>query len=195
MEAAVRRIADALYAEGVEHDSAQPDRLHRRRNLSPDAAALLAVVLRAMGARSVLEIGTSNGYSTLWLADAVRATGGRVLSVDLAAEGQAAAAGTLREAGLDAVVELRHADGGQVLRDLPDGSQDVVFLDSERAEYVGWWPHPVRVLRPGGLLVIDNVLSHPDDVAPFLALVDADPSLTRATAPSGKGQVFAVRSA
>jgi predicted O-methyltransferase YrrM len=194
MDDAVRRIADAVYAEGVEHDSAEPDRLRRRRNLEPDAAALLGVVLRAMGARGVVEIGTSNGYSTLWLADAVRATGGRVLSVDLDADGQATAAAVLRQAGLDPWVELRCADGGQVLRALPDASQDVVFLDSERTEYEGWWPHPVRVLRPGGLLVIDNVLSHPGELAPFLALMDADPSLTRATAPSGKGQVFAVRS-
>jgi predicted O-methyltransferase YrrM len=195
MDDALRRIADTLYADGVEHDSAEPDRLRRRRNLEPDAAALLGVVLRAMGARTVVEIGTSNGYSTLWLADAVRDTGGRVLSVDLDADGQAAAAGTLQQAGLDRWVELRCADGGEVLGALPDDSQDVVFLDSERTEYVGWWPHPVRALRPGGLLVIDNVLSHPDEVAPLLALVDADPALIRATAPSGKGQVFAVRGA
>jgi predicted O-methyltransferase YrrM len=193
MDDAVRQLADALYAEGVAHDAAEPDRLRRRRNLAPDAAALLGVVLRAMGARSVLEVGTSNGYSTLWLADAVRATGGRVLSVDLDADGQATAAGTLRQAGLEESVELRCADGGQVLRDLPDGSQDVVFLDSERSEYEGWWPHPVRVLRPGGLLVIDNVLSHPDQVAAVLALIEADPALTQVTVPSGKGQVFAVR--
>jgi predicted O-methyltransferase YrrM len=194
MDDAVRRIADALYAEGVAHDSAEPDRLRRRRNLEPDAAALLAIVLQAMGARSVVEIGTSNGYSTLWFADAVRATRGRVLSVDLDAEQQAAAAATLEQAGLSEWVELRCADGGEVLRGLPDGSQDVVFLDSERTQYEGWWPHPVRALRPGGLLVIDNVLSHPDEVAAVLALVAADPALTQVTVPSGKGQVFAVRS-
>jgi predicted O-methyltransferase YrrM len=195
MDDAVRQIADALYAEGAAFDAAEPDRRRRRRNLEPDAAAVLAVVLRAMAARAVVEIGTSTGYSTLWLADAVRATGGRVLSVDLDAAAQASAAATLRRAGLDPWVELRCADGGAVLRDLPAGSQDVVLLDSERPEYPGWWPHPVRVLRPGGLLVVDNVLSHPAEVAPFLALVAADPQLTWATVPSGKGQAIAVRSA
>jgi predicted O-methyltransferase YrrM len=194
MDDAVRRIADALYAEGIEHDSAEPDRLRRRRNLEPEAAAVLGVMLRAMAAHRVVEIGTSNGYSTLWLADAVRATGGRVLSVDLDADAQSAAAATLRRAGLAPWVELRCTDGGQVLGELPDGSQDVVLLDSERPEYPGWWPHPVRVLRPGGLLVVDNVLSHPEEVAPFLALLDADPAVLRATVPSGKGQTFAVRS-
>jgi predicted O-methyltransferase YrrM len=195
MDDAVRRIAETLYAEGEAHDAAEPDRLRRRRNLEPGAAAVLAVVLRAMAARTVVEIGTSNGYSTLWLADAVRATGGRVLSVDLDPEGQAAAGATLRQAGLDEWVELRCADGGAVLRDLPAGSQDVVLLDAERPEYPGWWPHPVRVLRPGGLLVVDNVLSHPAEVAPFLALLDADPELTWATVPSGAGQAIAVRGA
>ena len=52
-------------------------------------------------------------------------------------------------------------------------SVDLLYLDAERVEYAGWWPQPARVPRPGGLLAIDNVLSHPDEVAEFLALADA----------------------
>jgi predicted O-methyltransferase YrrM len=89
---------------------------------------------------------------------------------------------------------LRCADGGGVLAELPDGSQDVVLLDAHRPAYPGWWPHPVRVLRPGGLLVVDNVLSHPGDVAPFLALVDAEPALQAALSRTDKGQLLAVKS-
>jgi len=69
----------------------------------------------------------------------------------------------------------------------------VLFLDSERPEYPGWWPHPVRVLRPGGLLVVDNVLSHPDEVAPFLRLIEAEPALTATVVPVGKGELLAVK--
>jgi predicted O-methyltransferase YrrM len=195
VDEALRTLLDELYRDGLRYDGAQSDRLNRRRNLEPDAAALLSVVIQAMGARAVVEVGTSNGYSTIWLADAVAPVGGRVLSVDLDAAAQEQAAANLAAAGLDKCVELRRCDGGAVLAELPDGGCDVLFLDSERPEYPGWWPHPVRVLRPGGLLVIDNVLSHPDEVAAFLTLVDADPGLIRVTVPSGKGQVFAVRSA
>jgi predicted O-methyltransferase YrrM len=194
MDAEVRRFVDELYAEGLRHDAAQPDRELRRRNIGPEAAALLAVVVQAMGAARVLEIGTSNGYSTLWLADAVRPVGGRVLTVDPDADAQRAAAANLAAVGLDPCVELRCADGGEVLAALPDGGQDVVLLDAHRPAYAGWCPHPVRVLRPGGLLVVDNVLSHPEDVAPFLALVDAEPALRSAISRTDKGQLLAVKS-
>ena len=96
-------------------------------------------------------------------------------------------------AGLTDLVELRCADGGQVLAELPEASQDVVFLDSERPEYPGWWPHPVRVLRPGGLLAVDNVLSHADEVGPLLRLIDNAPMLTTTVVPVGKGELLAVK--
>ena len=73
-----RRVADELYAVSHEHDRAHADRLERFRNVEPPTAELLGVLIRAAGARRVLELGTSNGYSTLWLADAVDATGGQV---------------------------------------------------------------------------------------------------------------------
>jgi predicted O-methyltransferase YrrM len=190
---ALRTLLDELYRDGLQYDGAQSDRLNRRRNLEPDAAALLSVVVQAMGAHTVVEIGTSNGYSTIWLADAVAPVGGRVLSVDLDAAAQEQAAANLAAAGLDKHVELRRCDGGAVLAELPDGGADVLFLDSERPEYPGWWPHPVRVLRPGGLLAVDNVLSHPDEVAPLLRLIDAEPTLTATVVPVGKGELLAVK--
>ncbi len=185
-------VVRAVHDEGVRHDAGQPDRLRRRRHLHPDAAALLSVVCEAMGAVRVLEIGTSTGYSTLWLARAVSATGGTVLSVDRDADAQQAATANLARAGLGRHAQLRCADGGEVLRELPDAGQDVVFLDSERSEYAGWWPHPVRVLRAGGLLAVDNVLSHPDEVAAVRALVEADPGLTSTVTPVGSGLMLAV---
>ena len=193
MNEAARSFLDRLYAEGLRHDAAEPDRLRRRRNLEPDAAALLSVVVQAMGATRVLEIGTSNGYSTAWLADAVRPAGGVVVSVDTDPAVQRAAAANLAEAGLADGVDLICADGGVVLADLLAGSQDVMLLDSERTEYARWWPHPYRVLRPRGLLVIDNVLSHPDEVAPVLTLIRAEPRMVSAVVPTGKGQLYATK--
>jgi predicted O-methyltransferase YrrM len=189
-------LLKSLHQAGVEHDAGQSDRLLRRRNLEPDSAALLAVVLRAMHVRTMVEIGTSNGYSTIWFADVLRATGGEpLLSVDLDGGVQREAAENLARAGLSDYVELRQADGGAVLGELADGSVDALFLDSERPEYPGWWPHPKRVLRPGGLLIVDNVLSHPDEVAGFLAIVEADGQFTSSVAAIGKGLLLATLAA
>jgi len=186
-------VVRALYEDGVRHDAAQPDRLRRRRNLSPDAAALLSVVRRAMGASDIVEIGTSNGYSTLWLAHALPDRHGSVLSVDVDGGAQQEAAVTLDRVGLRQRVRFRCADGGAVLRVLPDASQDVVLLDAERPQYVAWWPDPVRVLRVGGLLAIDNLLSHPDEVADVRERVEADPDLESTVATTASGLLLAVR--
>jgi predicted O-methyltransferase YrrM len=178
----LRTLLDKLYAEGQAFDADEPDRRQRRRNLSPDAAELLALTLRIAGARDVVEIGTSNGYSAIWLADAVRDTGGSVVSVDVEASVEAVT--NVRHAGLSGRVRFEIADGGEFLARQPADSVDLLFLDAERTAYPGWWPHPQRVLRPGAVLAIDNVLSHPHEVAPFLALLE---SFTGTTVAIGKG--------
>jgi predicted O-methyltransferase YrrM len=183
-------FVDELYADGVAHDAAQRDRLLKRRNLEPASAHLLSLVVRIAGARQVVEIGTANGYSTIWLADAVGDTDGHVVSTDTAANDDARrnlARADAVQPGLAKRVELRQENGGVYLARLADGSLDLLFLDAERVEYPGWWPHPVRVLRPGGVLAIDNVLSHADEVGPFLTLLAGDRALVGATVAVGKG--------
>jgi predicted O-methyltransferase YrrM len=185
-------LLDELHRYGVSHDADKADRLDRLRNVEPDTAALLAVLVRATGARAVLELGTSNGYSTLWLADAVRANGGRMVSVEIEAGRSSQAARNLDRAGLRHVVELRVQDAADALKQSRDSQWDLIFLDAERPAYPGYWPDLVRVLRPGGLLAVDNVLSHADQVAPFRALVTADPRVTEALAPAGAGLLLVV---
>ena len=179
-----------LYADGVAHDAAQPDRLLKHRNLEPATAELLGLIVRIAGARLVVEIGTANGYSTVWLADAVGETGGRVVSVDTSTNDDARAnlaRADTAQPGLAKRVEFRQENGGDYLAGLPDGSVDLLFLDAERVEYESWWPHPARVLHPGAVLAIDNVLSHADEVAPFLALLAREPALAGSTIAIGKG--------
>jgi predicted O-methyltransferase YrrM len=189
-------FVDDLYADGVAHDATHPDRLLKRRNLEPATASLLSLLVRIAGARRVVEIGMANGYSTIWLADAVGDTDGHVVSIDTASSDAARANVARADAvlpGLAQRVELRQEDGGAYLSRLADGSVDVLFLDAERIEYPTWWPHPIRVLRPGGVLAIDNVLSHADEVAPFLTLLAGDPRLVGATVAVGKGLHLAWR--
>ncbi|WP_409485441.1 class I SAM-dependent methyltransferase [Arsenicicoccus dermatophilus] len=82
MDARLRTFHDDFYRDCVEPDRVRSDRLARWRNLKPDSAELLAVVTRAAGPRTILELGTSNGYSTCWLADCARDLGTHLTSVD-----------------------------------------------------------------------------------------------------------------
>lgn len=189
-------LVNDLYADGVAYDATQSDRLLKRRNLEPATANLLSLLVRIAGARRVVEIGTANGYSTIWLADAVGDTGGHVVSVETCASDEARnnlARADAVQSGIAGRVELRQEDGGRYLAQLAEGSVDLLFLDAERVEYPSWWPHPVRVLRPGGALAIDNVLSHPDEVAPFLELLAGDPTIAGTTVAVGKGLHLAWR--
>jgi predicted O-methyltransferase YrrM len=187
-----RIVAEQLLERSRAHDAQQHDRLARFRNVESDTAELLAVLIRATRARMILELGTSNGYSTIWLADAAEDSGGRVTSIDFDAARTAMARESLALAGLH--VELLSGDAGELLRDAPDEAWDFIFLDAERDAYAGYWPYLLRTLRAdGGLLAVDNVLSHPDEVVELTALVEAEPSVSSTVVPSGAGLLLVVR--
>jgi predicted O-methyltransferase YrrM len=179
---------------GKVNDASTAERTRRMLNITRDTGEFLAVLVRATLARRVLEIGTSNGYSTLWLASAARAIGGSVTTVELAEYKIALAAANFARADLASYISIVHDDAGRVLERSADGSFDLVFLDSERPEYPGWWPNLRRVLRPGGLLVVDNATSHLEQMAPFVALVSADAEFSTSLVPVGNGEFLAVRS-
>jgi predicted O-methyltransferase YrrM len=178
---------------GLANDRATTERQRRMLNITRDTGEFLAVLARATLARRVLEIGTSNGYSTLWLASAARATGGSVTTVERSQDKVGLASANFARSGLAPFISLLHDDAGRVLERSPDGGVDLIFLDSERPEYPGWWPHLKRVLRPGGLLVADNATSHPEQMAPFVALVKADADFVTSLVPVGNGEFLAVK--
>jgi predicted O-methyltransferase YrrM len=187
-------LLDELHEYGESHDATKPDRLDRLRNLEPDTAALLALLVRATAARRVLELGTSNGYSTLWLADAVHTTRGSLVSVEIDEDRSAQAARNLERGGVRDLVELRVQDASDALAESGDGEWDLIFLDAEHPAYPDYWPDLLRVLRPGGLLVVDNVISHADQVADFRALVTTSAQVTQALSPTGAGALLVVKS-
>ena len=188
-----RAFADELYATGRAHDARQDDRLARWRNVEPETAALLGVLIRTKQARRILEIGTSNGYSTIWLGDAAEDTGGTVISLEVDPGRTALAREHVAQVGLEAVVDLRTEDAGQALRGFADEAFDLVFLDAERPHYIAYWPDLVRTLAPAGLLVVDNVISHAHDLTEFMPVAERDERVDTVVVPVGAGVLLAVR--
>ena len=188
---------DILKAElerfGAANDAAQGERARRMLNITRDTGEFLAVLVRAAAARRVLEIGTSNGYSTLWLAEAARAIGGTVTTVEFAEYKVALASANFARSGLSQFITLIRDDAGRFLQACDPNAVDLIFLDSERTEYCGWWPQLRRVLRPGGVLVADNAISHAAQMAPFVAMVNDDPAFTTCLVPVGNGEFLAVK--
>ena len=193
MTTSLQVLLSELERFGQTNDNATVERPRRMLNITRDTGEFLSVLVQATLARRVLEIGTSNGYSTLWLASATRATGGAVTTVEVSDYKVGLAQQNFSRSGLAAFITLVQDDAGCVLERASDASFDLVFLDAERPEYPGWWPHLKRVLRPGGLLVVDNATSHPEQMAPFVALVKADADFTTSLVPVGNGEFLAVK--
>jgi predicted O-methyltransferase YrrM len=193
MEVGRRRFVDELYAVSHAHDQEHADRLKRFRNVEPPTAELLGVLIRGCRSQRILELGTSNGYSTIWVADAAEAMGGMVVTVDLDAARVEMASENVRDAGLERVVDLRVEDARRVLADSGDDAWDFVFLDAERPAYVSYVRDLVRVLRTGGILAVDNVISHEHELVEFTAVIEAEPALTQMVVPVGAGLRLAVR--
>jgi predicted O-methyltransferase YrrM len=195
MTESLQGLLSELERFGEANDNATAERPRRMLNITRDTGEFLSVLVQATSAQRVLEIGTSNGYSTLWLASAARATGGAVTTVEIADYKVGLARQNFSRSGLAASITLVQDDAGRMLKRAGDASFDLVFLDAERPEYPGWWLHLKRVLRPGGLLVVDNATSHPEQMAPFVALVKADADFTTSLVPVGNGEFLAVKAA
>jgi predicted O-methyltransferase YrrM len=193
MDQQLRSFLGDLHRRGREHDAGRPDRLERLRNLEPETAALLAVLARSAQPRQILELGSSNGYSTVWLADAARALGAALVSVEIDPARIEQARENLRGAGLDGWAELRCEDAALALRSSGDEEWGLIFLDAERSAYLSYWPDLVRVLAPGGLLVVDNAVSHAGEMTAFREQISADPRVVDALAPTGAGALLVVK--
>ncbi|MFY0579178.1 O-methyltransferase [Cystobacter fuscus] len=189
----LRELLEELATFGERNDATTPERASRMLNITPETGVFLSVLVRSMSARNILEIGTSNGYSTVWLASAAAAVGGRVTTLDVDARKTQLAIHNLRRAGLQHVVEPLTGDAGAHLARGAAGSWDFVFLDADREPYATWWPDLWRGLKPNGLLVVDNAVSHAAEMEPLVERIRQEPGATQVLVPVGKGELMVLK--
>jgi predicted O-methyltransferase YrrM len=188
----LRKLLQELEQHGRKNDSRASERARMMLNLEPASAQLLSILVRASGVTRALEIGTSNAYSTIWLAWSLAPAGGRIVSIDHNPDKHALARENLRRADLLDRVELRTGDATEIIRQL-SGPFDLVFLDADRRKF----PEQIQILLPKladkVLLIADNVLSHPEEIAGYLKLVSKLADFQHTTVPVGKGLSIAYR--
>ena len=126
--------------------------------VGPDEGQLLILLTRLVDARRAVEVGTFTGYSSLCIARGL-APGGSLLCCDVSEEWTALGRRAWERAGVADRIELRIAPAIETLRALPaDEPIDLAFIDADKPGYVGYWEELVPRVRPGGLLLADNVL-------------------------------------
>jgi predicted O-methyltransferase YrrM len=129
-------------------------------NVSPTEGKLLHLLARAQGARSILEIGTLGGYSTIWLARALP-RGGHLITLEYEAKHAEVALANIARAGLSEVVELRLGRAQETLPRLAvegRGPFDFIFIDADKPSYAEYLALSVKLARPGTMIIADNVI-------------------------------------
>jgi caffeoyl-CoA O-methyltransferase len=165
-------LTDELHSYAVEHGAREDDLLRRLREetdeaagemavmqIAPDQGALMGLLARAIGARRALELGTFTGYSAICIARALP-DDGTLVACDVSEEWTAIARRYFEEAGLAERIDLRIAPAAETLAALPgDEPFDFAFIDADKEGYPSYWEECVRLVRPGGLILVDNVLA------------------------------------
>ncbi len=132
-----------------------------RMQIAPEQGQFMALLAQLIGARHCIEVGVFTGYSSLCVASALPADG-RLIACDVSAEWTQVAQRYWQEAGVAQRIDLRLAPALETLAGLlSDGRQnsfDLAFIDADKTSYDGYYEHCLQLLRPGGLLLIDNVL-------------------------------------
>jgi len=186
MSEQIQRVLAELEAWGKDHDAEEAEHSKKMLNLETETARLISILVQSGRRTRLLEIGTSNGYSTIWLAAATHPMAGHVTSIERSAEKQAMADANLTRAGLRECVTLIQGDAGDVLESLP-GVYDLVFLDADRTQYTALLPLLLSRLTPGALVLADNVHSHPQEIADYLQAIDSRPEFAQVVVGVGKG--------
>lgn len=188
----VAAVLDRLYEEDAAQRAANLPSSQRTRNVDRETGRWLNLLVRATGARSLLEIGSSNGVSTLWLAAAVVETGGRIVGTEILPARAAEANANLAAAGLDAVARVLVGDAAESVTEA-GAPFDFVFIDAEKDDYVAHFLAVIDLVLPGGLILADNVISHA--LSAYQAMLRERDDVETITVPIGRGIEFTLKTA
>ena len=153
----IRYIRDTIpRSEGHIREMEEYAKLHEVPISQPESIRMIEVLLKLSGARRVLEVGCAIGYSSIRMC---RACGGEVVTVELSDEMADIAEGNIQKAGLSDKISVIRGDAKDVLPRLAESEKfDMIFVDAAKGQYMEFFPHCMKMLNEGGLLISDNIL-------------------------------------
>ena len=144
-------------------------------NIARETGVMLNMFIKMMNAKNALEIGTSNGYSGLWLSKALKQTGGHLTTIEFYEKRQSIAIENFRKCGVDDIITPLQGSAIMLLENLPEDEKfDFVFIDANKQEYVKYFNLIKSHLTQKCLITADNILSHAEKVQTFVDAVNAD---------------------
>lgn len=182
---AAQRVIDRLYADDKrQRDAALPGE-QRTRNIAPESGHFLRLHLLMTAPRLSLEVGSSNGLSTIWLASAAATYQGYVIGTEILPDRAAAANANLEAAGLADWATVRAGAAAERLESIAPQSVNFVFIDAEKDDYAQHLARVLPLLAPGAIVIADNVISH--DCTAYQAYVRGLPGVESLTLPLERG--------
>ncbi|HZQ35861.1 MAG TPA: O-methyltransferase [Dehalococcoidia bacterium] len=163
----------------------------RLRQVPPESGRFIALLAASAPPGAWIEVGTSAGYSTLWLALAARECGTTITTYEIAENKLALARETFRVAGVEDLVRLVQADARE--RIAGHGPIGFCFIDAEKEIYDACYDLAMQQLVPGGLIVADNAISHQSELQPFIDRVLSDNRVDALVVPIGTGELLCRR--
>jgi len=145
-------------------------------NVPPEDGRLLRLLTEVAGAKRVVEIGTSNGYSGLWFCLALRNTGGKLTTFEINAHRAALARENFKRAGMEELVTLVEGNAHQEVAKL-EGPIDVLFLDADKEGYMDYFQKLLPLVRPGGLILAHNTTNAGSSMKNYLHAITTDGDL------------------
>lgn len=144
-------------------------------NIPRKTAVLINTFIKMMGVKNALEIGTSNGYSGIWIAKALKQTAGRLTTIEYYDKRQSVAIENFTKCGVNDIVRPLQGSACEILEALdPSEKFDFVFIDANKREYVKYFELIKPHLTEKALIIADNITSHAEKVQTFIDAVDAD---------------------
>ena len=169
-------------------------------NLDRNCANYLYDLIITNNSKNVLEIGTSNGYSGIWILKALEKTKGKLTTVEFWEKRQRIARENFKKLKLDNLVEPKIGSAIVVLEDLNEEVKnhkrkkyDFVFIDANKKEYLDYFKLVDNIIEDNGIILSDNILSHKEKVAPYVETLFSDKNYTSEILEIGAGMMLSVR--
>ena len=159
------------YSENIEEKLHELEKTQKNYwNIARETANFLSILIKTANSKNVLEIGTSNGYSAIWLALALKETNGHLTTIEYWEKRQSIARENFKICGVDSLITPIIGSAFDVMEEMLKNGQkfDFIFMDANKEEYIGYFEYADKMLEKGGIITADNVLSHELKVKPFV---------------------------
>ncbi len=144
-------------------------------NIARSSANFLNMLIKICNVQNMLEVGTSNGYSGLWFANALKETGGKLTTIEYYEKRAAIAQNHFEEFGYNEIITIKQGEALNVLKTINE-EIDFAFIDANKREYIEYFKFIDKILKNGGIIAADNINSHREKVEDFISAIKNNPN-------------------